>query len=171
MSAALDYLEEEFEDTQKDKYLTFSIDEEIYGFDISYVLEIIGVQEITQVPHQLPFIQGVINLRGKIIPVMDIRLRFQKPIRAYDDRTCIVVLEISELTVGIIVDTVVEVLGIPEAQISTPPKFDDRTGSLFIRGIGKCGDSVKLLLNIEQLIAHERAEILQECDPSGRRES
>ncbi len=171
MTAALDYLEEDHEDTQKDKFLTFSIDDEIYGLDISYVLEIIGVQEITQVPRQLPFIRGVINLRGKIIPVMDIRLRFVKQPRDYDDRTCVVVLEINELTVGIIVDTVVEVLSILQEDISEPPKFSDKSGSHFIRGIGKVNDAVKLLLDVEQLIAHEHSEALIEGDALSRKES
>lgn len=171
MSAVMDYLEEDHEDTQKDKFLTFSIDEEIYGLDISYVLEIIGVQEITEVPRQLPFICGVINLRGKIIPVMDIRLRFGKQPREYDDRTCVVVLDIQELTVGIIVDTVVEVMNIPGEQISEPPKFDEKSGSHFIRGIGKVGDAVKLLLNVEQLITHERSELLLETESAVRKES
>lgn len=170
MSEAMDFLEEAFEDTQKDKYLTFSIGDEIYGLDISYVLEIIGVQEITQVPRQMPFIRGVINLRGKIIPAMDIRLRFGKEPRAYDDRTCVVVLDIRDLTVGIIVDTVVEVLSIAESQISEPPKFENKSGSHFIRGIGKLGDAVKLLLDVEQLVTHNHPEALTEPDPSGRRE-
>ncbi len=170
MSEMMEYLDEEFEDTQKDKFLTFSIDDEIYGLDISYVLEIIGVQEITEVPRQLPCIRGVINLRGKIIPAMDIRLRFGKEARDYDDRTCVVVLDINELTVGIIVDTVVEVLSIPESQISDPPRFENRCGSHFIRGIGKLGDAVKLLLDVEQLITHEHPEVPSECEPAGRKE-
>lgn len=156
MTADMDYLEEEQENTQKDKFLTFSIDDEIYGLDISYVLEIIGVQEITSVPRQLPFIKGVINLRGKIIPVMDIRLRFVKEPRDYDDRTCVVVLAVNDLTVGIIVDTVVEVLNILAENISAPPNFFDTSGSHFIRGIGKAGDAVKLLLDVEQLLKQEQ---------------
>lgn len=170
MSEIMDYLDEEFEDTQKDKFLTFSIDDEIYGLDISYVLEIIGVQEITQVPRQLPCIRGVINLRGKIIPAMDIRLRFGKPTRVYDDRTCVVVLDIQELTVGIIVDTVVEVLSIPESQISAPPRFENKSGSHFIRGIGTVGDSVKLLLDVEQLITHDHPEVTVEGELMERKE-
>lgn len=170
MSAVMDFLEEDFEDTQKDKYLTFSIGEDIYGLDISYVLEIIGVQEITQVPGQQPFIRGVINLRGKIIPAMDIRLRFGKEPRVYDDRTCVVVLDIQELTVGIIVDTVVEVLSIPEEQISEPPQFENKSGSNFVRGIGKLGEAVKLLLDVQQLVTHDYPEGLSESDPGARKE-
>lgn len=157
MADVLDYIEDTTEDTQKDKYLTFAIDHEVYGLDISFVLEIIGVQEITQVPRQVHYIKGVINLRGKIIPVMDIRERFGKVQRPYDDRTCIVVLEVDELTVGIIIDRVVEVLEISEEQISQPPKMDERISSSFIRGIGRVGDGVKLMLNVAQLITYGRA--------------
>lgn len=171
MPELMEYLEEEFEDTQKDKYLTFAIGEEVYGLDITYVLEIIGVQEITQVPRQLPFIKGVINLRGKIIPVMDIRLRFGKEAREYDDRTCVVVLDVQELAVGIIVDRVVEVLSIPEDQISEPPKFDEKSAVHFIRGIGKVGDSVKLMLNVEQLINHSHSDSTPEGELASRKES
>ena len=170
MSVEPVYLEAAFEDTQKDKYLTFSIDDDIYGLEISYVLEIIGVQEITTIPVQRPYIKGVINLRGKIIPVMDIRLRFGKAYRSYDDRTCVVVLEINELTVGIIVDTVVEVLTIPEEEISAPPSFDNRNGSAFIQGIGRVEEAVKLLLNVRRLIAHEGQEIQAEGDAAVRKE-
>lgn len=170
MSEVMDFLEEDFEDTQKDKYLTFSIGDDIYGLDISYVLEIIGVQEITQVPGQQPFIRGVINLRGKIIPAMDIRLRFGKEPRAYDDRTCVVVLDIQELTVGIIVDTVVEVLSIPEEFISEPPQFENKSGSNFVCGIGKLGEAVKLLLDVQQLVTHAHPEAVSESDPGVRKE-
>ncbi len=155
MAEEMTYLADEFEDTQKDKFLTFSVDRDIYGLDISHVIEIIGVQEITQIPNQLSCIRGVINLRGKIIPTMDIRLRFGKPPREYDDRTCIVVLEINELTVGIIVDTVVEVTCIPENIISAPPDFGRSGGNQFIKGIGTIEESVKLLLDSDRLLNHE----------------
>ncbi len=171
MAEELYYIEDDFEDTQKDKFLTFAIDHEVYGLDISYVLEIIGVQEITEVPKQVPFIKGVINLRGKIIPVMDIRLRFGKEPRAYDDRTCVVVLNMQELTVGIIIDRVVEVLSIPENDISVPPTFEDKTQSNFIRGIGRVGEAVKLMLNVEQLITHGRKKIQPENEIVAHKEN
>ena len=82
----------EEEDTQKDKYLTFRLGEEIYGIDISVVIEIIGIQPITSVPEVPDYVQGIINLRGKIIPVVDMRLRFRREFQAYHDRTCIVVI-------------------------------------------------------------------------------
>lgn len=162
MSEDMELFLEEHEDTQKDKYLTFSVDGDIYGLEISYVLEIIGVQDVTQVPRQLPFIRGVINLRGKIIPVIDIRLRFNKGFREYDDRTCVIVLELMDITVGIIVDTVVEVLSIPEENISEPPKFDEKNNATFVRGIGNVENEVKLLLNVDNLVRHGRMESASE---------
>ena len=98
------------EDTQKDKFLTFSVENENYGLDIKHVTEIIGIQGITQIPHQPHYMKGVINLRGKIIPTMDIRLRFNKEERSYDERTCIIVLNVNELDVGVVVDRVLEVM-------------------------------------------------------------
>jgi purine-binding chemotaxis protein CheW len=105
------------------KYLTFSVGKEIFGLDIKHVDDIIGIQDITVVPEQPEYIKGVINLRGKIIPTMDVRARFKKEDRVYDDRTCIVVLNMQNTSVGVIVDRVVEVLDIDEDQISEPPFF------------------------------------------------
>lgn len=165
MSEEMELFEEEHEDTQKDKFLTFSIGQEVYGLDISHVTEIIGIQEITEIPDQMPCIRGVINLRGKIIPTMDIRLRFGKPPREYDDRTCIVVLEMRELTVGIIVDRVVEVTCIPEDEISLPPTFGNGSGSQFVRGIGKVEDSVKLILDSDKLLSY--GDLLMNLEGTG----
>ena len=85
----------EEEDTQKDKYLTFSLGDEVYGIDIRVVIEIIGIQKITNVPEVPDYVRGIINLRGKIIPVVDMRLRFRREYREYTDRTCVIVVEIN----------------------------------------------------------------------------
>lgn len=113
------------EDTQKDRYLTFQLAEENYGLDIGDVIEIIGIQKITKVPDMPPFIKGVINLRGQVIPVMDMRFRFQLPPQEYDDRTCIVVTEVAHKTMGVVVDRVNEVVDIPESQVA-PPRHNRR---------------------------------------------
>ena len=107
---------EEDEDTQEDKFLTFVLNREEYGIEIRHVTEIIGIQSITEVPDMPHYIKGVINLRGKVIPVMDVRLRFGVAEREYDDRTCIIVINIEEQSVGMIVDRVSEVLDIPKAK-------------------------------------------------------
>lgn len=140
------------EDTQRGKFLTFSLGKEDFGIEIKYVTEIIGIQSITAVPELPAYINGIINLRGKIIPVMDVRLRFGKPVREYDDRTCIIVIDISEISIGLIVDRVSEVLDIPESEIVPPPQFDKGTQHRFIKGIGKVGNDVKLLLDCEKLL-------------------
>ena len=110
------------EDTQKDKYLSFKIGNEEYAIEIKYVIEIIGIQKITSVPNIKKFIKGIINLRGNIIPVIDVRMRFKMDTIDYDDRTCIVVIDADNVSIGLIVDEVLEVLNIDESRISPPPQ-------------------------------------------------
>ncbi|WP_334110094.1 chemotaxis protein CheW [Thermodesulfitimonas autotrophica] len=147
--------EDENEDTQEDKFLTFVLADEEYGIEIRYVTEIIGMQKITEVPDVPSYIRGVINLRGKVIPVMDVRLRFGLPERPYDERTCVVVINVAEQAVGLIVDRVSEVLDIPKSEIEPPPQVKKGSGSRFIEGLGKVGDTVKILLNAEKLLFDE----------------
>lgn len=144
------------EDTQKGKFLTFLVGREEYGIEIKYVTEIIGgIQTITEVPEVPAYVKGIINLRGKIIPVLDINLRFKKEARAYDDRTCIIVIDIYDLSVGLIVDHVAEVVAIADEEIALPP--DARSGfrNNYIKGIGKAGQDVKLILDCQRLLSHE----------------
>lgn len=155
----MDYLEEE-EDTQYGKYLTFSIGEEAFGLEIQQVREIISVQPITELPEMPHFMKGVINLRGTVFPVIDMRLRFRKPQKDYDERTCIIVVEIGGITVGLIVDCVLEVLQLAEENISPPP--DARTGivSRYFKGIGKSGGDMILLIDEQELFhVEEMGEI------------
>jgi purine-binding chemotaxis protein CheW len=134
------------------KYLTFVLGTEVYGIDIQFVREIIGMQAITKVPDVPVFIKGVINLRGKVIPVMDVRRRFGMEERAYDDRTCIIVIHVSDWLVGLVVDTVSEVLDIPQSDIEpTPDAFGSRQDS-FIAGMGKVGNAVRLLIDAQRLL-------------------
>lgn len=153
-------MENELEDTQKGKFLTFALGREDYGIEINYVTEIIGIQSITEIPELPNYVKGIINLRGKIIPVIDVRLRFKKPMAEYNDRTCIIVIDIRDVSVGLIVDTVAEVLSIAEQDIVPPP--DGKTGfnSRYIKGIGKVGNEVKLLLDCDKLLADDEIESL-----------
>lgn len=151
------------EDTQKDKFLTFALGEQFYGIDIKYVTEIIGIQSITEVPELPDYIRGIINLRGKIIPVMDVRLRFKKMFREYNDRTCIIVVDISEISVGLIVDLVSEVLNIPDSDIVPPPEVN-KGSNRYIRGIGKVGQDVKLILDCEKLLSEDEVEQLEQLE-------
>lgn len=140
-----EYLEEE-EDTQKGKFLTFILGDEFYGIGIEFVTEIIGILPITEVPELPTYLRGIINLRGKIIPVMDIRLRFKKPFLEYNERTCIIVIDILDNSVGLIVDSVAEVTNISEENIVSPPSINTSFSNTYIKGIGKVNNDVKLLL-------------------------
>ncbi|RKP47356.1 purine-binding chemotaxis protein CheW [Cohnella endophytica] len=153
------YEEFDEEDAQKDKFLTFSLGNELYGIEIRHVTEIIGIQGITEIPELPEHIRGIINLRGKIVPVMDVRLRFKKPFREYNDRTCIVVVDIQDISVGLIVDSVSEVLSIPAKEIVSPP---DAGGGVnrYIQGIGKSGAIVILLLDCDRLLNENDIERL-----------
>jgi purine-binding chemotaxis protein CheW len=142
----------EVEDTQKDKFLTFRVADEDYGIAIRHVTEIIGIQKITVVPDMPSFIKGVINLRGKVIPVMDVRSRFRLSGREYDERTCIVVVNVDDRATGLVVDRVNEVADIPEEQVETPPAGAQGGSGNFILGLGKIGDSVKILLDVNRLL-------------------
>lgn len=139
------------EDTMKGRYLTFSLGNESYGIEIRFVTEIIGIQPITEVPELPDYVKGIINLRGKIIPVMDVRLRFKKNFREYNDRTCIIVIDIEAISIGLIVDSVSEVITIPDHEIVAPPDIS-KEGSRFISGIGKVSNEVKLILDCDMLL-------------------
>ena len=153
----------EEEDTQKDKYLTFSLADEIYGIDIAVVIEIIGIQNITQVPEVPDYVRGIINLRGKIIPVVDMRLRFKRDFREYTDRTCVVVIEVHDVLIGLIVDGVAEVLDIKSDTVVPPPALK-ASQNKYIRGIGKLKESVVLLLDWEKLFSEDDKELLGEMN-------
>ena len=139
------------EDTQYGKYLTFRIDKEIYGLEIKYVTEIIGIQPITFVPRVPAYVKGIINLRGKVIPVIDMRLRFKKEETPYTERTCIIVIDIDAISLGMIVDQVDAVLDIPDDKIVPPPELKTDTRSGFVKSIGNMGNEVILILDSEKI--------------------
>jgi len=151
----------EDEDTMKDQYLTFKIADEVFGFGIEYVTEIVGMQNITEVPDMQSFVKGVINLRGSVIPVIDVRLRFGQSEREYDERTCIIVVKMNDLSVGLIVDIVQEVTDIPESQVSPPPSVYGGAGSDYIHGMGKLEDKVVILLNVTMLLGQDELDQLE----------
>ncbi|VDN48998.1 Chemotaxis protein CheW [Petrocella atlantisensis] len=153
-------LEDQEEDTQKGKFLTFSLGEENYGIDIMYVTEIIGIQPITVVPELPNFVKGIINLRGKIIAVMDARLKFNKMPKDYNDRTCIIVIDIAQLSIGIIVDAVAEVINIGDDNIVPPPNLNSG-GRKYIKSVGKSDDKVILILDCEKLLDEQEIDELK----------
>jgi purine-binding chemotaxis protein CheW len=134
------------------KFLTFVVDKDSYGLEIDYVKQIIGVQEIAVVPNQPEFIKGVINLRGSIIPIMDMRLKFGKLEKEYDDRTCIIVLEVNGDDIGIIVDSVSDVIDISEERISKTPEFEDQIDNRYIRGIARLKNQLIIMLDCLELL-------------------
>ncbi len=159
----LDDYDEDDEDTQKDKFLTFQVGTEEFGISIRHVTEIIGLQKITDVPDMPGLIKGVINLRGKVIPVMDVRSRFKLESREYDDRTCIVVVNIKDKSVGLVVDRVSEVADIPESQIEPPVQIGSGTASRYIQGMGKIDEDVKILLDVDRLLYEDELESISQA--------
>ena len=133
------------------KFLTFKLGNEEYGVEILKIRELIGIMEITRVPQTADFVQGVINLRGKVIPVIDLRAKFGLERVDYDDQTCVIVVEVGTL-MGIIVDTVCEVHDIPADEIEPAPALGCEVDTSFILGMGKVGDEVKILLNIDSVL-------------------
>ena len=148
----IDSHDEELVEAIDNRYLTFRIGAEIFGIEISHVTEIVGVQKITAVPELPDAIRGVINLRGRVIPVLDVRWRFGRPARAYDDRTCIIVVSINNESTGLIVDFVNEVQEIPTENISDPPRTGSDTSGQYIQGMGKHENDVIILLDVTRLL-------------------
>lgn len=145
--------------TQQDKYVTFKSGNEYFALKIEYVNEIIVFQEITEIPESEDYIKGLINLRGKIIPVIDVRVRFKQEPEAYTDRTCIIVVNVKDMVVGLIVEKVAEVVMIKEEDILPPPSatigHEEKTQNRYVYGIGKVGEEVKLLLDPDRLLKDE----------------
>lgn len=139
------------------KYLTFALANEEYGLGILKVREIIGYMAITAVPQTPPHVKGVINLRGQVIPVVDLRAKFGMMETEVTEQTCIIVVEIDQgeqrFSTGIVVDHVQEVLDIKAQAIEDAPQFGSSVNTEFILGMGKIGDSVKILLDIDKVLA------------------
>ncbi len=146
------------------KYLTFALGKEEYGLEILKVREIIGYMDITAVPRMPAHVKGVINLRGQVIAVIDLRLKFEMEAAEKSDETCIIVVEIRQegrkLSTGIVVDHVSEVLDIPSDKIEEPPTFGAAVDTDFILGMGKIGDTVKILLDISRVLSDEDVSAL-----------
>ena len=155
------------DDTLQSRYLLFGLGDEVYGVPIRNVTEIIGMQPVNTLPEATTYIKGVVNLRGKIIPVIDMRLRFKKPEAPYTDRTCIVVVETQCFSAGLIVDEVDEVLVIEERDIAPPPKLNIGIGNRYLSGIGKVNGKVKLLLDCEVLFNEEETKQMEHAKTGG----
>ena len=141
-------------DTQEGKYMTFKSGSEYFGLEIQYVQQIIQFQAITKIPETEDYIKGLINLRGKIVPVVDVRVRFKQGECEYNDKTCILVIVVKDTTVGLIVEQIAEVAEIQKENILPPPTIgrNDKGHHKYVYGIAKVGNSVKLLLDPEKLL-------------------
>ena len=151
--------------TQLNKYVTFKSGNEYFGLKIQYVNEIIVFQEITEIPESEDYIKGLINLRGKIIPVIDVRIRFKQEPKEYNDRTCIIVINVKDTVVGLIVEKVAEVVEIKQEDILASPSIghEDKSQNKYVYGIGKVGESVKLLLDPDKLLKDEDLTLLEQA--------
>ncbi|VAV83379.1 Positive regulator of CheA protein activity (CheW) [hydrothermal vent metagenome] len=153
------------------QYVTFCLGDEEYGVDILKVQEIIGISPVTKVPYLPDFIKGVINLRGIVVPIVDLRLRFRLQAAEYTDRTCVVIVKVGERVVGMIVDAVSEVMEIEEAMIDAAPSFGSGVRTDFIDGMGKVEERLVLLLDIEKLFTEgEMQEISSVAGAEGLEE-
>ncbi|MCM1174668.1 MAG: chemotaxis protein CheW [Blautia sp.] len=152
-------------DTQKGKYMTFKSGNEYFGLEIQYVNEIIQLQAITAIPETEDYIKGLINLRGKVIPVVDVRLRFKQEPFEYNDRTCIIVINVKSMMVGLIVEKIAEVVEIKEDNILPPPSVGrtDKVQNKYVYGIGKVGDTVKLLLDPDKLLNDQDLTVVEQA--------
>ncbi len=163
--ADIDLLVEDDEDVdnQSSKYLMFNLGDEEYGIDIARITAIEELPQITTIPDMPNFVKGVINLRGKVIPAVDLRLRFGIEEREYDDRTCIVIVSVDDSTIGLIVDIVSEVHEIKNNDIGPPPSFKNTSGKeQYISGLAKKGEEVKIILDVEKIISNEDKAILEQ---------
>lgn len=143
-----------------DKYLTFWIDQQLFGFPALDVAQIVGMQQITPIPEFPHYAKGIINLRGEIIPVIDMRLRLHRKEAAYDERTCIVVTTIKENLIGLIVDTVEEVSEITQGQISPPPKLSNDRTNVFLTGVAQLEEKIILLVNTEKILTEDELAVV-----------
>lgn len=145
------------DDTQKGKFMTFQTGKEFFGISISYVNEIIAMQPIAAIPEVDDYIKGLINLRGKIIPVIDVRVRFKMEPCEYTDRTCIIVIDVKSTMIGLIVERLADVDTIAEDNIAPPPSLGrkEHEHNKYVFGLARTGDTVTLLLDPEKLIRQD----------------
>lgn len=141
------------DEAAENKFLMCKLGKEVYGIDITYVTDIIELQKITEVPDMPKYVRGVINLRGQVIPVIDLRLRFRMESREYDDRTVITVVQIRNNAIGFIIDTATEVQDIPQKDIEPAPSFHgNEEKKKYVAGLGKVGENVTILLDVDKLV-------------------
>ncbi len=148
--------------TLEGKFLTFVLSNEEYGIEILKVREIIGLMDITTVPQTPDYMKGVINLRGKVIPVIDLRMKFSMQEEEHTQETCVIVVEVNSTSIGIIVDSVSEVSDIGGGEIENAPKFGQGIDTSFIMGLGKVKEKIVILLDIDAVLSSDELEMVEE---------
>ena len=148
--------------TLEGKFLTFVLSNEEYGIEILKVREIIGLMDITSVPQTPDYMKGVINLRGKVIPVIDLRMKFSMPEEEHTQETCVIVVEVNGTSIGLIVDSVSEVSDIGSGEIENAPKFGQGIDTSFIMGLGKVKEKIIIMLDIDEVLSSDELEIAEE---------
>ncbi len=162
MAQALPFFEEG--QPQENRYLTFYLGADLYGLSIRNVAEIIGMQRITPYPEVPEYVRGVINLRGRVIPVIDLALKFHKKPMLYNEKTCIIVATMEEVSAGFIVDGVEEVTAILQEEILVPPDGKNILSKRYIDGIVKGDNGIKILLDCDKLLEEDEIEELKNID-------
>ncbi len=148
--------------TREGKYLSFVLNNEVYGIEILKVREIIGLMDVTNVPQTPDYMKGVINLRGKVIPVIDLRLKFSMLEEEHTQETCTIVVEVDSTSIGLIVDSVSEVMEINRNEIEDAPQFGQGIDTNFITGLGKTKDTIVILLDIAKVLSEEELAMVEE---------
>ncbi|MEM1485282.1 chemotaxis protein CheW [Oscillospiraceae bacterium PP1C4] len=150
-----DIVSNETLDDLNGRFLTFYIGNVVYGIELLHVIEIISIQSITKVPNLPEYLKGIINLRGKIVPVIDVRLKFKQEERAYDDKTCIIVTVIDDMHIGLIVDSVSEVASVDAGELVAPPDFGNADSDKYLKSISKVGEKIILNINCNKFFLND----------------
>lgn len=149
---------------EEHQHVTFLIGNETYGVGVEKVKEIIGMTDITHVPNTAYFMEGVINLRGSVVPVVDMRKKFNMQVRAYDSFTVIIIVEVKDRLIGMIVDSVSDVVNIPVSTIQSTPHFTAEIKTDFIKGIGQINDTLIIILDIDLILSEEEIKSIETED-------
>lgn len=159
-----DFLDDGETESESGKFLLFDLGEEAYGIPISSIIQIVEMQPITHIPDMPDYVKGIINIRGQIIPTIDLRSRFRLPEKEPDKKTCIVIISLENGSMGLIVDTVSEVKSIPNDDISSAPQVKNLTvNERYILGLAKVDDEVKILLDINKLFSEQDVQAIANC--------
>ena len=147
------------QDDLSGRCLTFHIEDTIYSLSLAHVIEIISIQRVTHIPGMPYYIKGIVNLRGKVVPILDVRLKFGQPERPYDDKTCIIIVLIHDMNVGLIVDRVEDVITLDKDNMAPPPLSERRIGDSYLGSISTIGEKVIMNIDCEKFFQLDMADL------------